>query len=115
MGKIFPLIILVSIVLSVIRAIRRARLRSAYGRGPTPGDHQQTSGPATDGRARSPHDILGVRRGASGDEITSAYHRLVQMYHPDRVANLAPEFRDLAERRMKEINAAYDRLKRGNP
>ena len=42
----------------------------------------------------------------------SAYRKLVQQYHPDKVANLAPEFRELAERRMKEINAAYQRLKR---
>jgi curved DNA-binding protein CbpA len=38
------------------------------------------------------------------------------MYHPDKVAGLAPEFQVLAEKRMKEINAAYELLKeRGNP
>ena len=73
---------------------------------------QRTPGPATDGRAKSPYDVLGIRRNASDDEITAAYRRLVQMYHPDRVANLAPEFRDLAESRMKEINRAHEQLKR---
>jgi preprotein translocase subunit Sec63 len=33
------------------------------------------------------------------------------MYHPDRVATLAPEVREVAEIRMKEINAAYGQLK----
>jgi preprotein translocase subunit Sec63 len=34
------------------------------------------------------------------------------MYHPDKVASLAAEVRDMAELRMKEINAAYTELKR---
>ena len=114
MGRIWLIIFLVSIVMAAIRAIRRARITGAYGRGPNPWERRQAPGSATDSRARSPYDILGVQPGASDDEITAAYHRLVQMYHPDRVANLAPEFRDLAESRMKEINAAYDRFKRGN-
>ncbi len=33
------------------------------------------------------------------------------MYHPDRVASQAPEVREIAELRMKEINAAYAKLK----
>jgi DnaJ-domain-containing protein 1 len=36
---------------------------------------------------------------------------MAQMYHPDKVASLAPEFQALAEQRMKEINAAYSLLK----
>jgi hypothetical protein len=35
-------------------------------------------------------------------------------YHPDKVATMALEFRELAERRMKEINIAYEALKQGN-
>ena len=112
MGKFLPIFIFISIAVSIFRAVRRARLRSAYGRGPSPWNRQQTPGSATDDRAKSPYDILGIRRNASDDEITAAYHRLVQMYHPDRVTNLAPEFRDLAENRMKEINRAHEQLKR---
>ncbi|MBI3653499.1 MAG: hypothetical protein HY231_20915 [Acidobacteria bacterium] len=36
---------------------------------------------------------------------------MAQMYHPDKVASLAPEFREVAERRMKEINIAFAALK----
>ncbi|MCA1730089.1 MAG: DnaJ domain-containing protein [Actinobacteria bacterium] len=41
-----------------------------------------------------------------------AYKKKAKMYHPDRVASLAPEVREMAEFRMKEINAAYAELKR---
>jgi DnaJ-domain-containing protein 1 len=58
----------------------------------------------------SVYEILGLRPNASIDEITEAYHRTAKMYHPDKVASLAPEFRELAERRMKMINAAYQIL-----
>jgi len=55
--------------------------------------------------------ILGVGDNSSEAEISAAYRRLAQMYHPDKVAGLAPEFQALADKRMKEINAAYEVLK----
>ena len=63
---------------------------------------------------RSPWDVLGVAPGASIEEIRAAYQRQVMANHPDRVANMAQEFRDLAESRTKEINAAYSQLKRSS-
>jgi hypothetical protein len=56
-------------------------------------------------------EILGLKLGASQDRIAEAYRNLAQMYHPDKVATLGIELRELAERRMKEINAAYQLLK----
>jgi hypothetical protein len=56
--------------------------------------------------------MLGLNASASPAEISAAYHRLAQMYHPDKVAGLAPEFQTLADQRMKEINAAYESLRR---
>lgn len=60
-----------------------------------------------------PYVVLQVTPGAAPAEITAAFHRMAQMYHPDKVAGLAAEFRELAEQRMKEINAAYERIKKG--
>jgi DnaJ-class molecular chaperone len=60
---------------------------------------------------KGPYEILGVNPGATLDEITQAYHREAQKNHPDKVATMAPEFRELAERRMKELNAAYNELR----
>jgi hypothetical protein len=58
------------------------------------------------------YEILGVKPGATIQEITVAYHKLARENHPDRVSGLDNEFKELAERRMKMINAAYDDLKR---
>jgi DnaJ like chaperone protein len=33
-------------------------------------------------------------------------------YHPDRVGHLGEEFRQVAEEKMKEINVAYNYLKK---
>lgn len=60
----------------------------------------------------SPYHILRVPPNASKDEIIAAYRKSAQMYHPDKVAGLALEFRELAEERMKAINAAYEQLQR---
>jgi hypothetical protein len=61
---------------------------------------------------KSPYEVLGVKEGASMEEVTAAYRKQAQMNHPDRVANMAAEFRELADHRMKEINAAYDVLRK---
>ena len=61
----------------------------------------------------SPYEILNVAPDASLEEIAAAYRRLAQQYHPDKVAGLAPEFRDLAESKMRLINAAYEQVKNG--
>ena len=67
--------------------------------------------PFIDPKIKAAYKILGVPVTSSAEEIVSAYRNMAKMYHPDRLANLAPEFIELAEERMKEINAAYERLK----
>jgi hypothetical protein len=61
---------------------------------------------------RTPHEVLAVAPGAGPEEVAAAYREMAKLYHPDKVASLAPEFRELAETRMKEINAAYRELTR---
>lgn len=65
--------------------------------------------PATP-REPSPWEVLDVARGASREEIRSAYQAKISQYHPDKVASLGPELQALAERHAKEINAAYEAL-----
>jgi DnaJ-domain-containing protein 1 len=61
---------------------------------------------------RDPYKILNIDHSASQEEILSAYRKLAQMYHPDKVAGLAPEYREIAERKMKIINGAYQKVRK---
>ena len=58
-----------------------------------------------------PYRELGVPRDATDAEIDLAYRRLMSQYHPDKVAGAAPELRAQAEKKARQINAAYDRIK----
>ncbi|KAJ3032278.1 DnaJ sub C member 3 [Rhizophlyctis rosea] len=53
------------------------------------------------------HAVLGVRKGASAEDIRKAYRRLVVRYHPDKHSNSAPTVREVAEQKVKEINEAF--------
>jgi uncharacterized membrane protein YkvA (DUF1232 family) len=57
-----------------------------------------------------PYTILNVPRGASPEEIKKAYREMANKYHPDKVVHLGDEFRELAEKRFKEIEDAYRKL-----
>ncbi|MCX5864001.1 MAG: DnaJ domain-containing protein [Deltaproteobacteria bacterium] len=56
--------------------------------------------------------MLGLEPGASAEQIKSAYRKLSMQYHPDKVAYLGEEFRRVAEEKMKELNEAYQHLKK---
>jgi len=58
------------------------------------------------------YEILGLAPGASAEEIKSAYRKLSMQCHPDKVAHLGEEFRQVAEEKMKELNEAYQHLKK---
>jgi DnaJ-domain-containing protein 1 len=54
-------------------------------------------------------EILETSERATLEEVKAAYRAKVRKYHPDRVNDLATEFQEIADRRMKEINQAYER------
>jgi curved DNA-binding protein CbpA len=56
--------------------------------------------------ARDPYETLGVRASATDAELRAAYHRLVQLHHPDHNAGSAE-----SERRFEEIQEAYARVR----
>jgi hypothetical protein len=52
--------------------------------------------------------ILGVSPSAGIDEVKQAYKLKIKQNHPDRVRDMSPLFRELAEAETKKLNAAYD-------
>jgi len=52
-----------------------------------------------------PHAVLGLPPDATPDRVTAAYRELAKRWHPDRGGGTG------AERRMAEINGAYDLLR----
>jgi hypothetical protein len=93
--------------------------------------HQEATGPAASGMAapeavpseqpvespptapsampeESPcFSVLGVSSSATVEEIKQAYKTQVWQNHPDRVHDMSPAFRELAEAQTKKLNAAY--------
>jgi DnaJ like chaperone protein len=72
---------------------------------PSGGPHEQKPS------QKNAYSVLGVGRDASPEEIKRAFRRLANKYHPDKVSHMGDEFRELAERRFKEIQEAYQKLK----
>ncbi|WP_027399315.1 J domain-containing protein [Anaerovorax odorimutans] len=61
---------------------------------------------------QNPYEILGVKEGASKEEIKAAYREQVKKYHPDKFQD-NPLY-ELAEEKLQEINEAYDYLMKNN-
>ena len=53
------------------------------------------------------HEVLRVEPQASAADIRDAYKRMLSQYHPDKVASLGTELRELASRKSQEITQAY--------
>lgn len=91
----------------VYKPALKARLNRAGSRGDGEDEKPRES---TASAPLDPYTVLGVARDASAQEIKTAYRNLANKYHPDKVSHLGDEFRDIANRRFKEIQAAYDDL-----
>ena len=57
---------------------------------------------------KDPYQILGVPETATDEEVKKAYLKLARKYHPDNYHD--NPLADLAQEKMKEINAAYEQI-----
>ncbi|MFP2912182.1 J domain-containing protein, partial [Pyxidicoccus sp. 3LFB2] len=91
---------------------RPARLRPT---GPddeaTPPGHARASS-VTPARAAGRVDGAGHLPGHAAGRGAQGLRALIAQYHPDKVAHLAPEFHELAERRTREILDAWEAIER---
>ena len=60
----------------------------------------------------NPYEVLGIKEGASQDEIKKAYRELAKKYHPDQYGD--NPLRNSAEEKMRELNEAYDYLSKNS-
>lgn len=64
-------------------------------------------------RVDAAYATLGVDQSASNDEIKTAYRRLMNKNHPDKIVAHNPDEETIneAERRTREVRGAYEKLK----
>lgn len=87
-----------------------------YGRGTGEGPSREDSqgagiGHGGEDRRKDAYMVLDLARNASQEEIKKAFRQLSNKYHPDKVSHLGDEFKELAEKRFKEIQEAYGKLR----
>jgi len=59
----------------------------------------------------NPYEVLGIKPGATQEEIKKAYRTLVKQYHPDKHRD--NPLSGLASEKLQEINEAYEMLTSG--
>ncbi len=94
-------LIVVGLLIWFLSGVRWAPGRGVHGG--TPGQKGETA-------SADPYTTLGVKRGASQDEIRTAYRQLVAQYHPDKVSHLGKEFQEMAHQKLIAIQQAYEAL-----
>ena len=60
----------------------------------------------------SAYAVLGISPSATDDEVKSAYRKMAMKNHPDKVASLGPEVQKAAEEKFRQIQDAYETIKR---
>ena len=76
------------------------------------GDSQQSNTRSGSNYNKDPYRVLGIDSSATDDEVRKAYRKMALKYHPDRTANMSETMQRNAAEQMKEINQAYEEIKR---
>jgi DnaJ like chaperone protein len=54
------------------------------------------------------YEVLGIPEHSAMDQIKGAYRKQIAAYHPDKVATLGDDLKELSRKRSQEINAAFE-------
>ncbi|MCX8038837.1 MAG: pentapeptide repeat-containing protein [Candidatus Sumerlaeia bacterium] len=90
---------------SVVHGKKPTAAAPPAGRKPTVTDTYDDLFPEQDAYA-----ILGIKPGASHEELVHAYRKRAKEYHPDRVAHLGVKLQEVARREFERIQHAYKSL-----
>ncbi len=99
-------------VLHIPANIFEAMLRARQVGGASSGGQYQSASNRMDSLQQS-YATLGIKPDATAHEIKRAYRKLVSQYHPDKLVSqgLPEEMMEMSKNRVREINAAYDKIK----
>lgn len=89
-----------------------ALLRLAASRGAA--NSSRDVGPPATARVNDAYAVIGVSPDTTDEAVKRAYRKLITENHPDKLAakGLPESMREVAEERAREINAAYDLIRR---
>jgi len=90
-----------------------AMIQARQGAGGT-WQRQQAGGGVIRGSLDQAYAHLGLTAKASDSEVKKAFRKLVSQYHPDKLVSrgLPEEMMEIARRRVREINTAYEQIKK---
>ena len=60
----------------------------------------------------SDYKILGLKSSDTDNEVKKTYRKMAAKYHPDKVAHLGEDLKNLAEEKFKSLNDAYQNIKK---
>ena len=60
----------------------------------------------------SAYSVLGISSDSQDIEIKKAYRKMANKFHPDKIAHLGEDFKDIAQEKFKSVTEAYHKIKK---
>tara|TARA_Y100001970_G_C14102487_1_gene786260 strand:- start:125 stop:832 length:708 start_codon:yes stop_codon:yes gene_type:complete len=60
----------------------------------------------------SAYNVLGVSKDSTDLEIKKAYRKMANKYHPDKIAHLGDDFKEISQEKFKSVSEAYNKIKK---
>ena len=96
--------------------IKEKSKSSSNNTNPNNGNHRNTntntSNQTSSFTLNDAYRILEINSNSDIDSIKTAYKTKIKEYHPDKVQTMGKEIQEIANRKTKEINDAYNLIKK---